>query len=328
MDQSTLRVGVIGCGGMAQHHMSCIGQMSDAVVAAVADTSPKAIAGARARFAFVRDIPAFADYRQMLKDVPLDAVVIATPHAYHFDQAVDALDAGQHTLVEKPFVPTVEQAELLIARAGEKGKVLAVGYQRRSSGAYRYIKDAIEAGRIGDVQFANVFLTQNWYLSQKGTWRQDPTLSCGGQLNDSGSHLLDVLLWLVGKPAATVEAQIDNLESPVDINAAVLVRFEGGAIGSFAIVGHSRDYVEEVGVYGSKGSLHYMTGRVYERLFDVPYVAEVQRLGPTSTVVGNFVAAIQGKGPLHSTAASAVKVVQLTTSALKSAALREPVRLG
>ena len=327
MEQAKLKFGIIGCGGMAQGHIGQLGMMPESSVVALADTSPQSIANTRARHVFARDIPAFANYQDMLKQVPLDAVVIVTPHALHFAPAADALSAGLHVLIEKPFVPTVEQAQTLMTKAAEAGKLLGVAYQRHSQGQFRYMKDVVASGKIGQIQFASVFLSQNWYNGTRGTWRQDPKLSCGGEMNDSGSHMLDMFLWLVDQKVTEVAAQVDNFDTGVDINSALLVRFANGAIGNVAVIGHATQWHEDLQFFGSKGSLQYLNGKVYERLFDSPYVAEVISFGPSVQVVKNFVDAILGREPLNAPADVALKVIALTSAAFESARTGRPTKL-
>ncbi len=123
-----------------------------------------------------------------------------------------------------------------------------------------------------------------------------------------------------------VQARLDNFDTPVDVNSGILIRFVGGALATVSVVGHATQWSEEVQIFGSKGSLHYVNGRVYERLFDSAYVAEVVKLGATVTPARNFVDAIFGREPIHSPGSSAVRSVALTAAAFESARLHQPVR--
>ena len=90
-----------------------------------------------------------ADYKELLKRDDVDAVYIVTPHTLHFEQAMDAIDAGKHVLVEKPMVCSVEHAKILLKRLETFDKVFALAYQRHAQGTYRYIRDQIASGAVG-----------------------------------------------------------------------------------------------------------------------------------------------------------------------------------
>lgn len=232
-----VRIGFIGAGGIARHHLRQLAEIPEAQVVALAEPSQAAVAKMVEAFPDMAKVPVFSDYRDMLAQVELDAVEIHSPHTLHFQQALDVLRAGKHLLLEKPMVCTVPHAKALI-EAG-KGKVFMISYQRHFQGPYLYVREQIQKGFVGAVQYVAGLQSQNWLRATRGTWRQQKALSGGGQLNDSGSHLVDILLWATGLAVESVYAYCQNYDTEVDIDSALALRFSNGALGTLSIIGDS-----------------------------------------------------------------------------------------
>lgn len=290
---------MMGVGGMGRVHIDNVLNVEDAEIVALVDPSEASIAAARAKSDRLANVPAFSDYKEALKSVEADAAVIVTPHSQHFEQGMACLDAGLHVLMEKPFVAGSENAKKLIAFAEEKQKHLVVGYQRHTQGQYMYLRNLIQSGELGDIYFITAYQAQGWLEGCRGTWRQNPELSCGGQLNDSGSHLLDVILWMTDFQPEVVSAYIDNRGTQVDIDSALTVRFEGGTICTFNVVGSANiGWWEDVSINGSKGTALYRNGSLmvskggrHQPLVEVPE----SDLPESSTPDQNFVDLILGR---------------------------------
>ena len=204
MDQ--VRVGLIGVGGFARYRVGNLLKVNGVTVTAMADTSADNIAKMKETHPGTAGAKEFADYHDLLKQDDVDAVMIMTPHTQHVTQILDSLAAGKHTCVEKPMVTTVEDAHKVIAARDKAGKVGMVSYQRHFEGIYKKIKSMIDSGEAGEIQFIAGLNCQEWKVAVKGTWRQDPALSGGGQLNDTGSHFVDIILHTSGLKAETVSA--------------------------------------------------------------------------------------------------------------------------
>ena len=322
---NTVRIGFIGAGGMAQSHMRWLADVPEAEVVAFADPSEESLAAMVASRPEAAGRPVFSDYRDMLASVPLDAVEIHTPHTLHFQQGLDVLSAGKHLLMEKPMVCSASHARQIIAAA--RGRIFMVSYQRHLQGAYVYVRDQIQRGLIGEIQYVAALQSQNWLRSQRGKWRQTLALSGGGQLNDSGSHLIDILLWTTGLTADSVFSYIRNHDTEVDIDSALSVRFGNGAQGTISIIGDSPMWWEEFSIWGSKGSILYRNGRILQRGFEQSEMAEVTDLPPDSTPDRNFVDAILGRDTVRVPPECGLRVIELTEAAWRSAELGRPVRV-
>lgn len=260
-----IRMGLIGCGGNMRAHLRRLVEIPDVRIVAVVEPNDENVRVAREQFPALTGVPVFTDHAAMLAEARPDAVEISTPHTLHFAQIRDALAAGCHVLCEKPMTCTSEEARAVCAQVEEAGRVMMVSYQRHQQALYRWMREFIAGGGLGTLQFVAAQQYQSWYegrIAGKG-WRHIPHLSGGGQLNDSGSHMVDILLHVTGLRPRAVSALQQNLELEVDVNMAINVRFDGGALGSIAIVGQAPGIgaavYEDVTITGDRAGLYYRT---------------------------------------------------------------------
>jgi len=173
-------------------------------VTALADISEKAQRAAGDQFD-VDEEARYSEYERLLDTEPLDAVIIATPHALHYEQVLAAFDAGIDVFCEKPLTVDRDQAATLAGRAETGDRVLAVGYKYHLDPIYRAGRERwAEGERTPSLLTAEVM--QDWIGVAADTWRADPGLSGGGMLYDTGSHLLDAILWMTGLTPTDVTA--------------------------------------------------------------------------------------------------------------------------
>ena len=320
---NNIRVAMIGVGGMAQSHVRGLLALPEAQIVALVDTSESSLHKTQSGHGGVLEaVPTFRDYRQMLADISPDAVVICTPHTLHFQQAMACLDAKAHVLLEKPMVTTVADAHTLLAKIDTTGKVVGLGYQRHTLPEFRYIRAKIAGGEFGPVQAINALQQQDWARGTKGTWRQEAHLSGGGQINDSGSHLLDIILWTTGLAPDKVSAFMDNRGTPVDINTALTVQFIGGAQGVISVVGNAAGWHEDITLWCERGTFYVRQGEALRvqgtdgKLFtpapdDMPAGTDVDT---------NFIDAILGRAEIAAAPANGLRTMELTEAAWQSAA--------
>ncbi|HHT26631.1 MAG TPA: Gfo/Idh/MocA family oxidoreductase [Firmicutes bacterium] len=325
---SKIRIGFIGSGNIAGAHAIRMAKIPEIEIAALCDIDPDAFARLHQRAPNTAGPPTFADYRDMLDSVELDAVAVLTPHVLHYEHIMTSLDRGLHVLTEKPMVCTTKHAQEIIERQAQTGKVVLVSYQRRYHRTYRFIRDLVQNNMLGQIQYISALQSQNWLRDQEGKWRQDPALSGGGQLNDSGSHLLDILLWMTDLTPATVYATCENFGKQVDINTGLTVRCTNGTIMNLAVVGHGTEFYEDVTIWGEKGVAYYRNGTVRVRLRGESEDRGIPEDIEDSNPDRNFVDAVLGTDTVHSTPADALKVISLTECAWRSAELGQPVSTG
>jgi predicted dehydrogenase len=324
-----IRLGFIGCGGNATSHIGRALEMPEVEVVALCDTSQQSLSRVQERYPALAAVPTFTDYRQLLGQAGLDAVEISTPHTLHFEQIMASLDKGLHVLTEKPMVCSVEHAHAVIEKAETQGKILMIAYQRHLAPQFRYIRNQIMAGELGEVQFISALQDQNWYRGTLGTWRQQLSLSGGGQLNDSGSHLLDILLWMTGLEVAEVQAFQQHFESEVDINSALSLRFRNGALGNISVVGNSPTggMWEDLTIWGSKAVIYLRNGQItYKTALSNEAHAPANLPGGT-TPDRNFVDAVLGRDAVQVPPVCGLRVIELTEAAWESARTGRPARV-
>lgn len=237
---ATIKIALIGCGGIMGKHSSVFKKRPDCQIVALHDVSMDQLIKFQERqLKDVASKPAlFTDLAAMYTQAKPDAVVIASPHTLHYTQAVQALDQGCHILMEKPMVTRSADARDLAARVAKAKKILIIGYNTPCSPEFDFIRKTIRDGSLGKLELVQGYLSQNWRKFTIGSWRQDPALSGGGQAYDSGAHLYNSLCWTVDAPVAEVFAFIDNVGCPVDINSSTTIRFENGVLASIVVGGN------------------------------------------------------------------------------------------
>ncbi len=325
----TVKLALLGCGGIARMHINWLKAIPEAKIVALCDV----VEGrARERRALIREdknwrIKLFADYRELLDWGRFEGIIILTPHTLHYQQAKDALQAGKHVLLEKPMVCRVSRARELLRLSRANKLALVVSYQRHYLGLWRYGREVIQAGKLGRVSAINGWLAQNWGPYARERWRGDPKLSGGGELNDSGSHMLGAVLWMTGLEPEEVYAFVDNRTLEVDVTSSISVRFAGGALASFSIVGDSRDgFREGLSIWGEQGSLYFRGGKLEELRSD-GRLRTVRKLPGSSNPERNFVDVILGRDQVHSGGEIGLAVTRLTSAIYRSARSGKPIRL-
>jgi predicted dehydrogenase len=143
---STFQVAVAGYGYWGPNLVRNFSEVPGVRVAAVSDLNPERLVQVQDRYPAVRTT---TDYRDLLEDPRVEAVVLATPVSTHFDLALAALDAGKHVLVEKPLASSASQAATLIEVAASRRRVLMVDHTFVYSGAVRKIKEIVDARQLG-----------------------------------------------------------------------------------------------------------------------------------------------------------------------------------
>ena len=328
----TIRVGFIGTGGNARGHIGRLAGIAGVQVAAFADPSEGALKAAQDRVK--TEVPVFSDYEEMLDKTKLDAAVISTPHTLHFEQVMACLNRGLHVQVEKPMTCTSAHAREVIRKQKETGKTLLIGYQRHYDRRFRWARQQIADGAIGRVTLTHVYQGQNWLRNQQGKWRLDPDLSGGGQLNDSGSHVVDILLWMTDLEAEEAFAYVDNRGAEVDVNSAVSVRFTNGAVGTFTIVGDevAGGMWEDITIAGDKGIIWIRQGgklvfanESARRPTEVTDFSGVESFPGSKD--GNFIDAIRGTAENQVPAICGLRVIELTEAVWRSAASGQPQKV-
>jgi predicted dehydrogenase len=227
-----LRVALVGCGLISEAHIRAYERYPErARITVCCDLD---LEKATQRAAMIAGARAVSSLDAVLADPDVDAIEICTPHHLHADIAIAAARVGKHILCQKPLAKTLAECDAMIAAAQAAGVVLYYGETNRTMPAAQAMKQAIDAGGIGQltgVQATYAHWQGGKYLST--AWRYDPRIVGGGQLLDGGIHYIDLMLHL-GGPIQSVTCFTTHFRPELggEDTAVVNARFEGGQLGT------------------------------------------------------------------------------------------------
>ena len=296
-----VRVGIVGCGGMARYHLErMLKQQDTARVVAVCEPSSEAYAAASKLFtdAGLEPPPNQPDWSRFLADYGdrLDAAFIISPHVYHFEQAKACLEAGLDVLLEKPMVMNAVEARGLIEARDRSGRLLVVAFPGSLSPQIRTAVEILRSGDLGSVLNINAMVWQNWSTPTAGTWRQQPETAGGGFLFDTGAHMLNTIADLAGEDFVEVAAWMDNRGRPVDILAVVIGRLASGTLVTMNACGEAPTIASDIYLMCTKG---IMRAGIWGESLDVQRVGDESlhpvAVPPSSGVWEQFLAVKRGE---------------------------------
>lgn len=326
-----INIALIGCGNMAQWHAEELSKLPEVKVVALVDPDPARTANIRNRF--FHKAQEFSSMESLLADkhLKLDAVNLVTPHTLHFPQAKMALEHGLHVLIEKPMVTNSPHAREIWRLVKSTGKILAITYQAPYTEEFGYLAHLRDSGGLGKVQLISGWVSQGWLKNTANTWRQDPALSGGGQMFDTGAHLFNAIMWIMNDPVVEAGCFYDSCSTRVDINGVAIAKFKNGALGSFTIGGNCPPFRTEIEIqtdqlliltdqYGKKLEIFTKDDKKMER--PVKHLGH----GPTTPHL-NFVNAILGREPVRAGARYGVLLTALMDALYESANHHRTVRI-
>ena len=268
------RVAMIGCGGMARHHIEDIlQQQKTTTITAMCEPSPAAYELAADLFdqAGLRVPPNQPDLEKLLQEqaAELDAAFIITPHVYHYEQTVACMRAGLDVLLVKPMVMNADEAQRLIATRDQTGRLLVVAFPGSLSPNIRTAATMLRSGDLGKILSISGLVWQSWGVNTVGTWRQKPEIAGGGFLFDTGAHLLTSVADLAGEDFVEIAAWLDNYGRPVETLGVVIGKLRSGALVTLHACGEAipscasdlrvfcSDAIVYTGVWGERLAVQY-----------------------------------------------------------------------
>ena len=192
----TIRIGIIGCGGIASgKHMPSLKKLEGVEMVAFCDILRDKAEAAKAKFG-TPDAKVYENYKELLEDKTIDVVHVCTPNRSHSFITVDALEAGKHVMCEKPMAINSVEAKKMLDAANRTGKLLTIGYQNRQNSSSLFLKEEAERGTFGDIYFARAFAVRRRAVPTWGVFLNEYEQG-GGPLIDIGTHALDLTLWIM-----------------------------------------------------------------------------------------------------------------------------------
>lgn len=328
----TIAVGIIGCGGIAEHHAyGYLAIPEQARVVAVSDVVEE---NARRVSDQVGGARMFSDYRALLAESEIDAVDICLPHHLHKDAILAAAAAGKHILCEKPLCLSLDEADAIHSAIAASGVTLMCAHNQLYLPPVRQAKELLDAGALGtlyEIRTADAF-RHRWDMPG-ATWRSQRETMGGGELIDTGYHPSYLLLYLAGSAPGEVVAMTSAYRLNIDgeDSAQVLVRFASGAVGNivtswaydlppgtwkFQVVGE-RGYL-----YGDSTTFHYRL------LGEEPVAIPFDAINTFSAEIADFVACLRERRRPIQTEADGIAVLKVILGAYQSQAEKRVVSLG
>jgi predicted dehydrogenase len=284
---SKVRFGLVGAGAIAHYAAAAISQHAHAKLVAVQDLHEerrKALQGKHAlEFAH-------AAVEELLSNKSVDAVYIAVPNKFHIPLAVQAMEAGKHVILEKPFAMNAAEAEKAIA--------VAKGMNQRFTADSQKIKQLVEEGILGDIYHAKAYWFRRAGIPKLGTWFGNKEIAGGGSLYDIGVHMLDLCLHTINnfEPVSVVGATYtkfgnrglgeggwgmsDRSEAPFDVDdfASAFIRFANGAtvtLDTSWAAHRAEGNKENVEIFGTEGGATLRPARLFRGSAALPATYEI-----------------------------------------------------
>jgi len=243
-----IRIGIIGTGNISHCHVDGYNVLGDVEIYAVCDIDEKKVKEYAIKYN-VKHV--YTDYNEMLKLEEIDAISVCTYNSSHAAAAIAALKAGKHVFCEKPMAMNSKEAIEMKKAADDSGKLLMIGFVRRFGKDVSFIKDYMDEVDVGEIYFSKVcYLRRHGF---PGGWFGDKKFSGGGPMIDLGVHVIDLAMYIMGKPKPVAvsgatfykmgernnvkqavgymsSTAIKEFEFSVEDLAVAMIRFDNGAV--------------------------------------------------------------------------------------------------
>ncbi|WP_110111963.1 Gfo/Idh/MocA family oxidoreductase [Bacillus sp. CGMCC 1.16541] len=338
-----LKVGVIGCGSIAQYrHLPEYKANKNVEIVAVCDLNEARVNEIAEQY----EAKAYTSYEELLASGEVDVVSVCTPNYLHAPISIAALEAGIHVLCEKPMATSQEEADAMIEAAKKSGKKLMIAHNQRFVSSHQKARQLIESGEIGKLySFRTAFGhpgPEGWSVDGKDSWFFRKEQAFIGAMGDLGVHKTDLLRYLLGEEITEVGAFVETSAkdfADVDDNAVCVLKTESGIVGTLAASwAYTAKEDNSTIIYGEKAILRledhptyslvvqYATGEVVN--YELGKIQSNDEGGQSSSqVVNHFVESVlTGKEPLI-TGEEGMKSLAVILAALKSSDTKQITRV-
>ena len=265
---SKVAFGLIGYGAWGSHHARVIAEGANTQLIAIAEYSEKSRAEAQAKHP---QTVVVADYRELLRRPDIEVVDVALPSHLHHQVGRAVLEAGKHLLMEKPMALSIAHCNDLVQLARAKGLQIAVGHEFRYSALWGKVKELVDAGAIGDPQYALIELWRNPYRLGSDGWRYD-IKRVGNWILEEPIHFFDLARWYLsgcGNPVsvyASANAR-DPKRPELQDNFSAIVNFPGGRYAVISQTLSAFEHHQVAKLTGSKGAIWASWSGAMDRTF-------------------------------------------------------------
>ena len=325
-----LKIGIIGTGSMGKNHTRVCSEKENIELVGIVDNNKKIAEEIARRF----DIKAFEDYREMIPEI--DAAIVSTPTITHHMIALELLNNGKHVLVEKPICTNIDEAEDLVKKADEERLILAVGHIERHNPAAKFVKEALDEKKFGEL----ITLTSKRVSNFPGRIKDI------GVMMDLGIHDIDIMRFLAGE-VKSVYAKAGKFNKNIEYedHANIVLNFENEKCGIIEVnwltpmkirkmyLTCSENFVEidymDQSVTISSSSFN----KINEMdLYHVPIQYNVNQVAlekrePLKNEIDDFIDAIETHRPPLATGKDGLIALKIAEAATKSYKIGEEVRI-
>ncbi|MCM2676645.1 Gfo/Idh/MocA family protein [Alkalicoccobacillus plakortidis] len=192
--EKVVRVGIIGCGGIANgKQMPSLAKVKEVQMVAFCDIVQERAEKAAADYG-TEEAKVYTDFTELLSDTSIDVVHVCTPNKSHSTISIAAMEADKHVLCEKPMAKTAQEAREMVEVAKRTGKKLTIGYDNRYRNDSLYLKELVEQDELGEVYYAKAHAVRRRAVPTWGVFLNEEEQG-GGPLIDIGTHAIDLTLW-------------------------------------------------------------------------------------------------------------------------------------
>jgi predicted dehydrogenase len=320
------KVGIIGLGGIAQLvHLPILSKLNNVDIEAVAEVNKSRLKAIADKFSIKNR---FADYKELLVNPDIEAVVIATPTSTHAEIAIECIQAGKHVLIEKPLGRTIDEANKINAAAKKHKRLAMVGMNLRFRPDAMLLKTVLNSGELGEI----FYIKCSWLRKQSSeqNWFMKKSESGGGVISDIGIVLIDLSCWLIDYPdvkSASVQTYKHRTKE-VEDSAVGLIRFKNNTVINFEVSWslHSEQDSMRLTAYGTQGTAQLNPLRAYKRIEStkIDYTpaksSSAKNLYKKSyeNELKHFIGAVRSTNPLRSTTEDILTQMKLLSAIYES----------
>lgn len=252
-----IRFGIIGAGGIVRTaHLPAIKQTNTIELIAICDTDRKRVDNL-AKNNKIKEV--YYDYKDLVKSINIDAVIVATPNLYHKKAAIAAAEQGKHVFCEKPIATNLKDANEIIEVCKKKKVNLQIGHSERFWNQVKIVKELIKLGVIGEVKsFVSIYTIHEEDKCEIDTnFRNNISLAGGGCLMDVTIHQFDMARYLVGEITgicSQIKHSVGGFCAEFEDNSIILCDFKNGAIGTI-LTNRFSPFMHRIFLYGTFGTI-------------------------------------------------------------------------